>query len=71
MEELVSLRVRDRETLLLYALTDLTYVQVAEALRIPVGTVRSRIARTRKRLEASIGPQMLPEGLKEHFEEGS
>ena len=32
----------DRETLLLYAWADLTYREIAEALTIPIGTVRSR-----------------------------
>lgn len=40
----------DRETLLLYAWGDLSYEQVAAALRIPVGTVRSRLNRVRRLL---------------------
>jgi RNA polymerase sigma-70 factor (ECF subfamily) len=43
---------RDRDTLLLYAWGDLTYEQVAAALKIPVGTVRSRLSRIRARLSA-------------------
>jgi RNA polymerase sigma factor (sigma-70 family) len=42
-----SLRRGDREVFLLYALGDLTYDEVAHALGIPVGTVRSRIHRAR------------------------
>lgn len=38
----------DRTTLLLYAWEDLTYQEVAEALAIPVGTVRSRLNRVRR-----------------------
>lgn len=45
-----ALPARDRETLLLYAWGDLTYEEVAAALRIPVGTVRSRLNRVRRRL---------------------
>lgn len=41
---------RDRETLLLYALEGLTYAEIAQTLGIPVGTVGSRIARTRRRI---------------------
>lgn len=48
--ELSSLRSKDREVLLLYALADLSYSEIAEALDIPVGTVRSRLSRTRTRL---------------------
>jgi RNA polymerase sigma factor (sigma-70 family) len=38
---------RDREPLLLHAWADLSYEQVAAALDIPLGTVRSRIHRAR------------------------
>lgn len=40
----------DRETLMLFALADLTYEEVARSLNIPVGTVRSRLNRVRRRL---------------------
>lgn len=50
-----EMRSVDREVLLLYALADLTYQEVAEALRIPIGTVRSRLARARVTLKNSIG----------------
>lgn len=49
---LAALPARDRETLLLYAWGDLTYEQIAVALDVPVGTVRSRLNRVRKRLGA-------------------
>lgn len=41
---------RYRDILLLVASTDLTYDEIARALGIPVGTVRSRLARGRRRL---------------------
>jgi RNA polymerase sigma-70 factor (ECF subfamily) len=45
------------ETLLLFAWEQLTYAQIAEALAIPVGTVRSRIHRLRQRLQEVLeGP---------------
>jgi len=47
---------RDRDTLLLYAWGDLTYEQVAAALHVPVGTVRSRLNRIRARLTAPPRP---------------
>lgn len=40
----------DRDVLLLVAWEDLTYDEVARALAIPVGTVRSRLHRARTRL---------------------
>lgn len=44
----------DRETLLLFSWERLTYDQIADALCIPVGTVRSRISRARGRLRAAL-----------------
>jgi RNA polymerase sigma factor (sigma-70 family) len=41
---------RDRETLLLHAWGDLTYEEIAVALQVPVGTVRSRLNRVRRKL---------------------
>lgn len=45
----------DRSTLLLYAWGDLDYAGVAEALQVPIGTVRSRLNRARRQLRAAIG----------------
>ncbi len=47
---IAALPARDRETLLLYAWGELTYEQIAAALGVPVGTVRSRLNRVRRRL---------------------
>lgn len=46
---------RDQEVLALCAWSELTYQQAAEALGVPVGTVRSRLARARARLAAMGG----------------
>lgn len=48
---IAALAPRDRETLLLYAWQGLSYDEVAAALGVPVGTVRSRLNRVRKRLD--------------------
>lgn len=40
----------EREALLLFAWEDLSYQSVAEALELPIGTVRSRLNRARTRL---------------------
>lgn len=45
LDELAS---RDREALLLLAFADLSYAEIADALGIPVGTVRSRLSRARR-----------------------
>jgi RNA polymerase sigma factor (sigma-70 family) len=50
----------ERDTLLLYAWEELGYDEIASALCIPIGTVRSRINRARRslrELQASIGRQ--------------
>jgi len=47
-----ALSSRDREVLFLHAWGDLTYEQIATALAIPVGTVRSRLSRIRAKLSA-------------------
>jgi RNA polymerase sigma-70 factor (ECF subfamily) len=45
----------DRDALLLMVWNDLSYAEVAEALNVPLGTVRSRISRARLRLRAHLG----------------
>lgn len=47
---IAALAVKDRDTLLLHAWGDLTYEQIADALGVPVGTVRSRLNRVRRKL---------------------
>jgi RNA polymerase sigma factor (sigma-70 family) len=44
-----------RDVVLLIGVTELTYAECADALRIPIGTVRSRYARARRELRALIG----------------
>lgn len=50
-----SLSPRDREALLLHVWEDLTYAEIAEMLKIPIGTVRSRIHRARQGLQKALG----------------
>lgn len=47
-----SLPHEQREVLLLVALEQFTYEEVAKTLRVPIGTVMSRLARGRERLRA-------------------
>ncbi|MFC4241848.1 RNA polymerase sigma factor [Gryllotalpicola reticulitermitis] len=49
-DAIAALATRDRDTLLLYAWADLDYEGVARALGIPIGTVRSRLNRVRRKL---------------------
>jgi RNA polymerase sigma factor (sigma-70 family) len=54
-----ALPAREREALLLFALADLSYEEIADALDVPIGTVRSRLSRARDR----IRKQLVPEGV--------
>jgi RNA polymerase sigma factor (sigma-70 family) len=45
----------DREAILLFAWEELSYPEIAVAMDIPVGTVRSRIHRARARLREALG----------------
>ena len=51
---LLALSEDDRETFLLLAIGQLTYEEVSSALRIPIGTVRSRIHRARIHLRERV-----------------
>lgn len=53
---LLNLSADDRSTLLLAVWGELSYDEVAAALDIPVGTVRSRIARARRQLQPVLRP---------------
>jgi RNA polymerase sigma factor (sigma-70 family) len=48
---------RDREAVLLLAWGDLSYEEIAVALVVPVGTVRSRLARARRLLRERLGEE--------------
>ncbi|MGW4758540.1 RNA polymerase sigma factor [Streptomyces chartreusis] len=54
-DALASLSAGDRHVLLLVAWADLTYQEVAEALDVPVGTVRSRLNRARRKVRTALG----------------
>ena len=53
-QALEELPVEFREVIVLRELEGLSYKQIAEVAEIPVGTVMSRLARARKRLEQSL-----------------
>jgi RNA polymerase sigma-70 factor (ECF subfamily) len=52
---LAGLPARDRNVLLLVAWSDLSYEEVAQALGVPIGTVRSRLNRARRKVRAVLG----------------
>jgi RNA polymerase sigma factor (sigma-70 family) len=59
---LAGLQARDRETLLLFIWGELSYSEIAEALGLPVGTVRSRLYRGRTRVRELLGSSGQYEG---------
>ncbi|UNK70931.1 RNA polymerase sigma factor [Microbacterium sp. H1-D42] len=52
---IAALSAADREVLFLHAWGDLTYEEIASALRMPIGTVRSKLSRIRTKLAAPSG----------------
>ncbi len=50
---IAALAPKDRETLLLYAWQGMSYDEIAQTLGVPVGTVRSRLNRVRRRLDSA------------------
>ena len=60
---LAALTADQREVLLLFAWADLSYEEIALALGVPVGTVRSRLSRARERVRHALagdGPETDP-----------
>jgi RNA polymerase sigma-70 factor, ECF subfamily len=52
MRAMNALNVEHREILLLVGLEDMSYREIAEELKVPIGTVMSRLARARERLRS-------------------
>jgi RNA polymerase sigma factor (sigma-70 family) len=53
-----KLRSVERDVLVLFALADLSYAEIAETLGLPLGTVRSHLFRARRSLREDLGPQI-------------
>jgi RNA polymerase sigma factor (sigma-70 family) len=58
---LADLRAEERDVLLLHAWAELGYDEIAEALGIPVGTVRSRLSRARAHVRERLAHDELTE----------
>ncbi len=63
LEKLARLPADQREVLLLVAVEDLSYVEAAKVLGIPVGTVMSRLSRARDRLQQEIEGTAAPSNV--------
>jgi len=59
---LAALPAEQREVLLLIAIEDMSYAEVARTLGIPIGTVMSRLSRAREKLRAMM--HGMPAGTK-------
>lgn len=57
LRALAGLPAGDREVLLLIAWAELSYEETAAALGIPLGTVRSRLNRARRKVREALGGQ--------------
>ena len=60
---LEELPVEYREAIVLRELEGLSYKEIADVADIPIGTVMSRLARARKRLQQSLAGPMRKEVL--------
>lgn len=61
-EALQGLSADHRVAVTMRHLFDMTYEQISEATGVPVGTVKSRIARARMALAEVLGPQAEEQG---------
>jgi RNA polymerase sigma-70 factor (ECF subfamily) len=60
VDALTRVPAEELDALLLYAWADFSYTEIAEALEIPIGTVRSRLSRARARLRTALEAEAVP-----------
>jgi RNA polymerase sigma factor (sigma-70 family) len=60
VDALTHVPAEELDALLLFAWADFSYSEIAEALEIPVGTVRSRLSRARSRMRTELEPAPVP-----------
>ena len=60
MRAVEQLPVEFREVMILRELEGMSYKEIAEMADVPIGTVMSRLARTRKQLQQSLGQRLQP-----------
>jgi RNA polymerase sigma-70 factor (ECF subfamily) len=60
VDALTRVPAEELDALLLFAWADFSYTEIAEALEIPIGTVRSRLSRARTRMRAELELEPTP-----------
>lgn len=70
IEALAEIPSGELDALLLYAWADLSYSEIACALNLPTGTVRSRLSRARDRIRTALDPMKPPTPGEAVSEEG-
>ncbi|HWC49702.1 MAG TPA: sigma-70 family RNA polymerase sigma factor [Solirubrobacterales bacterium] len=70
VDALADLPPEELDPLLLYAWAELTYTEIASALNVPTGTVRSRLSRARGRVRGALDAERLPNRQQPVPEEG-
>ena len=58
--EIGKIEFRQREVLLLFAIAELEYSEIASALGIPLGSVQSSLHRARTKIRAVLSPEVRP-----------
>ena len=60
VDALTRVPAEELDALLLFAWADFSYAEIAEALAIPIGTVRSRLSRARARMRTELELELEP-----------
>lgn len=58
VDALTRVPAEELDALLLFAWADFSYTEIAQALEIPIGTVRSRLSRARARLRTALAVEL-------------
>lgn len=70
VEALAQISTEEIDALLLFAWAELSYAEIAEALEIPVGTVRSRLSRARGRIRELLELEVASTGCQPIVDKG-